>query len=106
MRILAAILAMASAGTTLTVSTVAALAQESRQLIVEHDDLKLSAPGGRAALDGGLRTAARRVCGPIPAKPVHKVPKVRDCNGAAKAPAWYRISAAAAAAVAGHRRLR
>jgi UrcA family protein len=80
MRIAAAILALASAGATLTASTVTAFAEESRQLIVRYSDLDLAAPAGRATLEGRVRAAARKVCGILPPVQLEEVQQVRDCH--------------------------
>jgi UrcA family protein len=81
MRTFAAILALASAGATLTASTVTAFAEESRQVIVQISDLDLAAPAGQATLDGRVRAAARKVCGPLP-RPVQlgELMQVRECH--------------------------
>lgn len=95
MRIAAAFLALASSAATLTASTVPALAEESRQIIVQYSDLNLAAPAGRATLEGRIRAAARRVCGPIPVVDVREAQQVRGCHSTAVSTAWDQVSATA-----------
>ncbi|HZG45822.1 MAG TPA: UrcA family protein [Allosphingosinicella sp.] len=95
MRIVAAILALATAGATLTVSSVPALAEEPRQVIVQYSDLNLAAPAGRATLDARIRGAARRVCGALPTASVKEIQQTRNCQVAAAAQAWDRMTATA-----------
>ncbi len=95
MRIAAAILALASAGATLTASTVTAFAEESRQLVVRYSDLDLAAPAGRATLDGRVRAAARKVCGSRPRVQLEEIRQVRDCQSHVMAQARNQISATA-----------
>jgi len=95
MRIAAAILALASAGATLSASTVAAFAEESRQVIVQYSDLNLAAPAGRATLHGRVRAAARKVCGALPAVQLEEVQQVRDCHSDIMSQARTRLTATA-----------
>jgi UrcA family protein len=64
MRFAACILALATAGATLSAATVPALAQDIQTVVVDYDDLNLNAPSGRATLDARIKSAARRICGP------------------------------------------
>jgi UrcA family protein len=95
MRIAAAILALASAGATLTASTVTAFAEEPRQAIIQYLDLNLAAPAGRATLDGRVRAAARKVCGALPAVQLEEVQQVRGCHRDILAQARNRLTATA-----------
>jgi UrcA family protein len=95
MRIVAAILALASAGATLTASTVPAFAEEPREVIVHLSDLNLAAPAGRATLDRRVRAAARKVCGALPAVQLEEVQQVRACQSAAMAQGWNQVTATA-----------
>lgn len=95
MRIVAAILALASAGATLTASSVSAFAEESR-VIVQYSDLNLAAPAGRATLEARIRAAARQVCGPLPAAQLEEIQQVQECRSLAAADAWNRVTATAA----------
>ena len=63
MRKVAAILALASAGASLTLAAGPAFAR-SHQVLINYSDLNLNAPQGRATLQARLENAARLVCGP------------------------------------------
>ena len=94
MRIAAAILALATAGATLTATSVPALAEEPRQLIVQYSDLDIAAPAGRASLNARIRTAVRQYCG-VPGLPVKEAKLTRDCNETVAAQAWDQVTATA-----------
>lgn len=95
MRIAAAFLALATAGATLATATVPAFAEESRQVMVQYSDLNMAAPAGRSALQARVRTAARQVCGILPALSVKEGQEIADCREAVIAQAWNQISATA-----------
>jgi UrcA family protein len=97
MRTFAAILALASAGATLTASTVTAFAEESRQVIVQISDLDLAAPAGQATLDGRVRMAARKVCGPLPPVQLEEIRQVRGCQSEVRSQARHRLTTTASA---------
>jgi hypothetical protein len=63
MRIAAAILALASAGAILTLSTETALAEESRQVIAGYASFKSAAPEARAKPPRSMHVLARSVLG-------------------------------------------
>ena len=63
MRIAAAILALASAGAILTLSTETALAEEPRQLIAGYASFKPAAPEARAQLPASMHAIAKSVLG-------------------------------------------
>jgi UrcA family protein len=95
MRIVAAILALASAGATLSASTVTAFAEESRQVIIQYSDLNLTVPAGRAALEGRVRAAARKVCGTLPPVQLQEIREVRGCQSDVMAQARNQLTATA-----------
>lgn len=95
MRIAAAILALATAGATLTATSVPALAEEPRQLIVQYSDLNLAAPAGRTTLERRVRAAARQVCGPAVAAELKQLLEMRECQSAALSRALNQVTATA-----------
>lgn len=93
MRIVASILALATAGATLTLASAPAYAEANRQTLVQYSDLNLAAPAGKATLDARIRQAARRVCGTAPLAQLKEVQQVRACYSAAVASAWDQVAA-------------
>ena len=97
MRIVAALLTLATVGATLTAGAVPALAQDQMQVSVQYNDLNLGSAAGRATLSGRIDNAAARVCGIAPAQGLKEIQSVRSCRTAAVASAWDQLTATAQA---------
>ncbi len=96
MRIAAAILALATAGATLTLSATPLVAEENSRLQVRTVDLDLSGSEDRVRLDRRIRAAARQICGPLDSHAVKELTRDRNCQVAARSSAWDQITATAA----------
>ena len=96
MRIAAILLALASAGATLGVASPVH-AEQDREILVQYEDLNLSATAGRATLDSRIKAAAARVCGPEPSYGLREMASVRACRSAAISEAGTEVPATARA---------